>query len=185
MKNGTTPSSAKQEGAKWRVMMIVGTAGFLLLAGYGFFLVYHLVGDMRRVADAIEINMETMASQMLQVSGNLDELTGSVRNISVNLDDLTGSVKNMGDTLVLISDDVGTLSPMLANLGEIKVSMRIMDQHMDDMNQNIEIMNGQVSNMTGLMSSMTAATHYINQNVSGMNQNIGRPMSVINSMMPW
>jgi uncharacterized phage infection (PIP) family protein YhgE len=165
--------------------MGIGVAAFLLFAGYGFFLVHNLVQDMRRVADAIEINMETMASQMLQVSGNLDELTGSVRNISVNLDDLTGSVKNMGDTLVLISDDVDTLPPMLGNMGEIKLSLRIIDQHMADMNQNIEIMNGQVSNMTGLMSSMTAATHYINQGVSGMNQNIGRPMSFMNSIMPW
>jgi hypothetical protein len=181
----STPSTARSERLKRRLLIAIGVAAFLLLAGFGFFLVYNLMGDMRRVADAIEINMETMASQMLQVSGNLDELTGSVRNISVNLDDLTGSVKNMGDTLVLISDDVDTLPPMLSNLGEIKVSMRIMDQHMDDMNQNIEIMNGQVGSMTNLMSSMTAATHYINQNVSGMNQNIGRPMSFMNSMMPW
>ncbi len=167
------------------MLIALAVAAFLLLAGFGFFLVDRLVGDMRRVADAIEINMETMASQMLQVSGNLDELTGSVRNISVNLDDLTGSVKNMGDTMVLIADDVDTLPPMLGNLGEMKVSLRIMDQHMDEMNQNIEIMSGQVTNMTGLMSSMTAATHHINQGVSGMNQNIGRPMSFMNSMMPW
>jgi methyl-accepting chemotaxis protein len=181
----STTSTARSERLKRRLLIAIGVAAFLLLTGFGFFLVYNLMGDMRRVADAIEINMETMASQMLQVSGNLDELTGSVRNISVNLDDLTGSVKNMGDTLVLISDDVDTLHPMLSNMGEIKVSLRIMDQHMDDMNQNIDIMNGQIGSMTNLMSSMTAATHYINQNVSGMNQNIGRPMSFMNSMMPW
>ena len=73
----------------------------------------------------------------------------------------------------------------IGNMGEIKVSLRIMDKHMDDINENIGIMNGQITNMTGLMSSMTAATHYINQGVSGMNQNIGRPMSFMNSIMPW
>lgn len=175
----------KKEPLRWQVVVFPAVGAFFLLAAYGFFLIYHLVGDVHRVADAVEINMESMAAQMRQVSANLDELTGSVQNISVNLDDLTGTVRSMGDTLVVISSNVETLPPMLTHLGEMKTSMRLIDGHMADMNRNIEVMNGQVATMTNLMSSMTAATHYINQGVSGMNQNIGRPMSFMNSFMPW
>jgi uncharacterized phage infection (PIP) family protein YhgE len=184
--NMETPSNNPIRPAmRWQVVVFPSLAAFFLLASYGFYLIYHLVGDVHRVADAVEINMETMAAQMQQVSSNLDELTGSVQNISVNLDDLTGTVKSMGDTLLVISSNVDTLPPMLTNMHEMKTSIRLIDGHMADMNQNIEVMNGQVATMTNLMGSMTAATHYINQGVSGMNQNIGRPMSFMNSFMPW
>lgn len=184
-KMGTPENTPKKVSLRWQVVVFPAMAAFFLLAAYGFYLIYHLVGDVHRVADAVEINMESMAAQMRQVSANLDELTGSVQNISVNLDDLTGTVRSMGDTLVVISSNVETLPPMLSHMGEIKTSIRLIDGHMADMNQNIEIMNGQVATMTNLMSSMTAATHFINQGVSGMNQNIGRPMSFMNSFMPW
>jgi len=181
----TPPETPKRDAVRWQVVVFPAMAAFFVLAVYGFYLIYHLVNDVHRVADAVEINMESMAAQMGQVSANLDELTGSVRNISVNLDDLTGTVKSMGDTLVVISANVDTLPPMLTNLGEMKTSMRVIDGHMADMNQNITIMNGQVATMTNLMGSMAASTHHINQGVSGMNQNIGRPMSFMNSFMPW
>jgi len=174
-----------QDTLKWQVVVFPSLGAFFLLAAYGFYLIFHLVGDVNRIADAVEINMDSMAGQMQRVSANLDELTGSVKNISVNLDDLTGTIKSMGDTLLMISANIDTLPPMLTNLNQMKTSMGLIDGHMADMNQNIEIMNRQVSTMINLMGSMTAATHHINQGVSGMNQNIGRPMSFVNTFAPW
>ena len=181
----SSSKQSSQDTLKWQVVVFPSRAAFFILAAYGFYLIFHLVGDINRIADAVEINMDSMAGQMQRVSANLDELTGSVKNISVNLDDLTGTIKSMGDTLLLISANIDTLPPMLTNLDQMKTSTRLMDEHMADINQNIGIMNGQVNAMTNLIGSMTAATHHINQGVSGMNQNIGRPMSFMNSFMPW
>jgi len=181
----SSSKQSSQDTLKWQVVVFPSLAAFFILAAYGFYLIFHLVGDINRIADAVEINMDSMAGQMQRVSANLDELTGSVKNISVNLDDLTGTIKSMGDTLLLISANIDTLPPMLTNLDQMKTSTRLMDEHMADINQNIGIMNGQVNAMTNLIGSMTAATHHINQGVSGMNQNIGRPMSFMNSFMPW
>ena len=80
-----------QDTLKWQVVVFPSLGAFFLLAAYGFYLIFHLVGDVNRIADAVEINMDSMAGQMQRVSANLDELTGSVKNISVNLDDLTGT----------------------------------------------------------------------------------------------
>jgi methyl-accepting chemotaxis protein len=181
------PSSKQtiRDTLTWQVVVFPSLAAFFLLAAYGFYLIFHLVGDVHRIADAVEINMDSMAGQMQRVSANLDELTGSVRNISVNLDDLTGTIKSMGDTLLLISANIETLPPMLTSLDHMTTNTRLIDEHIADINQNIGIMNGQVNTMIKLMGSMTAATHHMTQGVSGMNQNIGRPMTFMNSFMPW
>jgi len=169
----------------WKVVVFPSLAAFFLLAAYGFYLIYNLVGDIHRVADAVEVNMDTVAGQMQQISANLDELTGSVHNISVNLDDLTGRVRSMGDTLVLISTNVQTLPSMLADMDAIDKSMHSMDGHLAGVDDNVELMNRQMSTMTNLMGSMSIATHQVNRNVAGVNQSFGRPMSFFNSFMPW
>lgn len=169
----------------WQVVVFPAMTAFFILAAYGFYLIYNLVGDVHRIADSVGINMGTMAGQMQQVSANLDELTGSVHSISVNLDDLTVRVGDMGDTMTVISSNVETLPSMLNNMDDMKVSMSLIDSHMSSMNQNIEIMNGQIGTMTNYMGTMTTSTHLINRNVSGLNHSFGRPMSRINRFAPW
>ena len=63
------PPSDKQEKEtlKWQVVVFPAMGAFFLLAAYGFYLIYHLVRDVNRIADAVEINMESMACQMEQV----------------------------------------------------------------------------------------------------------------------
>jgi len=169
----------------WQVVVFPAMTAFFILAAFGFYLIYNLVGDVHRIADSVGINMGTMAGQMQRVSANLDELTGSVHSISVNLDDLTVRVGDMGDTMTVISGNVETLPSMLINMDDMKVSMSLIDSHMGSMNQNIEIMNGQVGTMTNYMGTMTTSTHLMNLNISDINQNIGRPMSKMNKFAPW
>ena len=169
----------------WQVVVFPSLAAFFILAAYGFYLIYNLVGDVHRIADSVGINMGIMAGQMQQVSANLDELTGSVHSISVNLDDLTVRVRDMGETMTVISSNVETLPSMLTNMDDMEVSMSSIDSHMGSIDQNIGIMNGQVDSMTKLMGSMATSTHLINRNVYGVNQSIGRPMSRINKFAPW
>ena len=128
----------------WQIVVFPAMTAFFILAAYGFYLIYNLVGDVHRIADSVGINMGTMAGQMQQVSANLDELTGSVHSISVNLDDLTVRVRDMGETMTVIFSNVETLPSMLNNLDDMKVIMSLIDSPMGSMNQNIEFMNGQV-----------------------------------------
>ncbi len=168
----------------WQVVVFPSLATFFLLAAYGFYLIYNLVDDVHRVADAVEVNMDTVAGQMQQVSANLDELTGSIHNISVNLDDLTGQVRSMGDTLLVISSNVQTMPPMLADMDAINEGIRSMDGNVGYMNKNLDLMNRQMSVMSNLMGSINIASHHVNRNVAGVNQSFGPPMSVINRFMP-
>jgi methyl-accepting chemotaxis protein len=166
-------------------MVFPAMTAFFILAGFGFHLMYTMVGDVHRMADSVGINMSAMAGTMQRVSSNLDELTGSVHSIAVNLDDLTVRIHDMGDTMEVISGSVEPLQPMLSNLDAMNISMGLIDSHMGSMNENIEIMNGQVGTMTNYMGSITTSTHLINLNITDMNQHIGRPLNFMNNFAPW
>ena len=169
----------------WQLMFFPSLFAFVLLAAYGFYLVYNLVEDVDKMADGVYRNMGFVAERMNQISLNLDELTGSVREISVNLDDLTGNVRTMNATLDVISDQVETMPPMLASIEDMNLSMKSMDHSVQKMDKSVQNMTATVQTMNGLMGTLTVATQHISGNVSGLNQNIGRPMSFMNNFMPW
>lgn len=169
--------SIEASARRWQLVVFPSLFAFALLAAYGFYLIYNLVLDVHRMADSVA-NMGYVAIRMQQVSDNLDELTGTVRDISVNLDDLTGNIRSMNRTLVVISDQVETMPSMLVSMEQMNANIRSMDV-------SVQAMNKSVHSMNNLMGSVVMATQQINANMSSLNQNIGRPMSFMNSFMPW
>lgn len=139
-------SSAK----RWELIIYPSLFAFIILAAYGFYLIFNLAKDVQFLAISVDTNMTKLAGNMQNVSDNMGLLTTNVRAMTVTLDS--------------IDQNVGTLEPMLANM----------------------------SSMDSAMRSMTVATHSIQNaaqnmryDMSRMNHNIGRPMSFMNSFMPW
>lgn len=174
-----------QGNRRWQMVVFPALFAFVLLAGYGFYLIYSLVEDVDKMANSVHLNMGFMAERMSQVSQNLDVLTGSVRDISVNLDDLTGTVTAMNTSVVSISGQMGTLPPMLDAMRDVNQRIASMDRSMSSLDARIGIMSASVESMNHQMAAITAATQHISGNVSGLNQSFGRPMGFMNSIMPW
>lgn len=135
---------------RWELIVYPSLFAFIILAAYGFFLIYSLSKDVHYLAISVDSHMAVLSDNMQSVSENMEQLTANVRTMTVSLDAIDGKV--------------GALEPMLAD--------------MDSMDQT--------------MKSITVATHAMNQGVhnmqydmSRMNHNIGRPMSFMNSFMPW
>jgi hypothetical protein len=178
-------TSLVQSNRRWQLVVFPSLFAFILLAAYGFYLIYSLVEDVDKMANSVYLNMGFMSERMGQISQNLDALTGSVRDISVNLDDLTGTVTAMNLTVADISGQMQTLPPMLGAMREVNLRIGSMDESMQSLNGRIGTMNQSVQTMTGQMAAITAATQSIGGNVSGINQSFGRPMNFMNSIMPW
>ena len=177
--------SLEQSARRWQLIVFPSLFAFVLLAGYGFYLIYNLVEDVDKMADSVYLNMGFMSERMGQISQNLDALTGSVRDISVNLDDLTGTVTTMNATVMTISAQMTSMPPMLEAMQDINLHIEAMDATILSMDNDIGTMTASIQSMNGQMGAMTAATQHISGNVSGLNQSIGRPMNFMNSMMPW
>jgi hypothetical protein len=128
---------------RWELIVYPTLFAFIILAAYGFYLIFSLAKDVHYLAISVDSNMTVLASNMQSVSDNMAQLTANVRTMSV-------SVESM-------ARDITTLEPMLANL--------------DAMNQSIR--------------HMTLTTYNMRGDMAGLNQSLGRPMSFMNSFMPW
>jgi hypothetical protein len=178
-------TAIERSNRRWQIVMFPSLLAFLVLAFYGFYIIVSLVSDIDRMANTVDTYMGAVSDRMTQVSMNLDELTGSVRNISVNLDELTGTVRSMEDTVAVIATNTETMTPMLGTMAAINNNMETMNIRIDTIAGNVDRMNQQMYAMTNVMGNMSVATRHINHSVAGMNQSFGRPLSFMNSFMPW
>ncbi|MGV6825855.1 MAG: hypothetical protein ACWA5Q_02655 [bacterium] len=135
---------------RWELIVYPSLFAFIVLAAYGFFLIYRLSGDIHYLTQSVDRNMSTMSVNIDEVSTNIKQMTDNVRSMTVSLD--------------AIDKKVGTLEPILANMNSMDNTMKTM------------------ANTT---QSMTMAAHNMQYDMNRMNQNIGRPMSFMNSFMPW
>ena len=144
-------SAAFESSARrWELIVYPSLFAFIILAAYGFYLVYSLAKDVHYLAISVDSHMTVLAGNMQSVSENMGQLTANVRTMTVSLD--------------AIDHKVGTLEPMLAN--------------MDSMDQAIQT-------MTVATRSMSNSTYNMQYDMARMNHNIGRPMSFLNTFMPW
>ena len=114
---------------RWEMIVYPALVAFMLLAAYGFFLIYSLTSDASRIAN------------------NMNDMTANMERMVVHMDSMT---KNM----VLMTQTVDSQS---ASMKEMTMHMRGMNVSMNQMRYDFSVMNNSVS----------------------------RPMSFMNTFMPW
>lgn len=170
--------SFDKSAKRWELIVYPSLFAFIILAMYGFFLIYSLTQDIRTMAVSID---PKMGVNMTNLSGNIQELSNNVELMATHLE--------------YISDNMETMS----------VDMQTMSEHTDTMAQKITLMSTDVRAMTGVMGDMSVklntlgpmATHVagLNQAVQLISNSVGRmgydmnsvtrPMSFMNRFMPW
>ncbi|MES9960597.1 MAG: hypothetical protein ABW082_15265 [Sedimenticola sp.] len=128
---------------RWELIVYPSLFAFIILAAYGFYLVYSLAKDVHYLALSVDSNMTVLSSNMQSVSDNMSKLTTNVRTMTTHIES--------------IDSKVATLEPMLTNMDSMDESMR----------------------------SLTYSTHYMRNDMAHMNRNISRPMSFMNTFLPW
>ncbi len=128
---------------RWELIVYPSLFAFIILAAYGFYLVFSLAKDVHYLAISVDSNMTVLASNMQSVSDNMGKLTANVRTMAVSVES--------------INHRVGTLEPMLTSMDAMEQSIR----------------------------GMTVTTGAMQTDVARINRNFGRPMSFMNSFMPW
>ncbi|MCB1774557.1 MAG: hypothetical protein KDI88_13150 [Gammaproteobacteria bacterium] len=135
---------------RWELIVYPSLFAFIILAAYGFYLIYNLARDVHYLAISVDTNMTTLAGNMQNVSENMSQLTANIRAMTVTMDS--------------IDNKVATLEPMLANL---------------------DSMDGAIQSMTYATHTMGRSTQNMQMDLARMNHNFGRPLSFVNSFIPW
>ncbi|MCK5480545.1 MAG: hypothetical protein KAJ06_05340 [Gammaproteobacteria bacterium] len=141
---------------RWELIVYPAMLAFVVLAAYGFFLIYTLSKDIHTLAMGMDPNM----------AKNLSNMSDSVIILSENVRTMTRRIYKMSDTLEDMSgkmDSLETLGPMLVN-------MRGMNDSMNGMNHN--------------MQRMTVTGDAMRYEMGNMGQSM-RPMRKLNDFMPW
>ena len=142
---------------RWELVVYPALLAFVILAAYGFFLIYTLSKDMHLLASGMDPNMARNLSNM---SDSVTYLSENVRTMTRRIDKISGTMEDMELTLQDVSgkmDTLEALDPMLVYMRGMDASMR----------------------------NLTAETAGMRYEVTGMGRSIGRPMSIMNSFMPW
>jgi len=115
---------------RWELIVYPSLFAFILLAAYGFYLIFNLAKDIHFLALSVDSNMNIMSSNLMTMTDSVSQLSANVRTMSV-------SVESM-------ANDVRTLEPMLTSMDSMDESMKTMthatygiQRDMQSMNHNI------------------------------------------------
>jgi len=118
---------------RWELIVYPSLFAFIILAAYGFYLIYNLAKDVHYLAISVDTNMTTLAGNMQNVSENMSQLTANIRAMTVTMDS--------------IDQKVATLEPMLANLDSMDGAMQSMTHATHNMGRSTQYMQADLSSM--------------------------------------
>jgi methyl-accepting chemotaxis protein len=133
-------SQAFETSAKrWELIVYPSLFAFIILAAYGFYLVFSLAKDVHYLAISVDSNMTVLASNMQSISDNMGQMSANVRTMSV-------SVESM-------SRDVSTLEPMLTSMETIDKAIQSMTFTTAHIRDDMSVMNRSISRPMGFMNT--------------------------------
>jgi len=124
---------------RWEIIVYPAMLAFIILAAYGFFLIYSLTTNVTQVTKY----MAEVTQNMTQVSQNMDRVTDeliimsqSVQDMSNDTDDLTASLANMNYQIYTMNHNIaimtGSMNRMGTDMGQLN---RSIGEPADFMNQ--------------------------------------------------
>jgi uncharacterized protein YoxC len=99
---------------RWELVVYPSLFAFIILAAYGFYLVYSLAKDVHYLAISVDSNMTVLSGNMQTVSRNMGDLSANVRTMAVSVES--------------INNRVATLEPMLTNVDSMDQTMKSITQ---------------------------------------------------------
>jgi methyl-accepting chemotaxis protein len=132
-------SQAFETSAKrWELIVYPSLFAFIILAAYGFYLVFSLAKDVHYLAISVDSNMTVLASNMQSISDNMGQMSANVRSMAVGVDSM--------------ARDVSTLEPMLTSMENLDRSVQGMTFTTANMRDDMSIMNRSISRPMSFMN---------------------------------
>ena len=125
---------------RWELIVYPSLFAFIILAAYGFYLVFSLAKDVHYLAISVDSNMTVLASNMQSISDNMVQMSNDMRGI-------TSSVNAM-------EVHARSLEPMLSNMQSMNESIRSMTFTTAVMRDDLGGMNRSIGRPMSFMNGM-------------------------------
>jgi len=120
----------EKSARQWQIIVYPSMVAFIVLAAFGFYLIYSLTGDVRTIARSIDPNM----------GHHMARMTDSMQKMSVNINNM--------------SSDIRSLPPMLTHMEKLDGSVHSMVGETQKMNQSMYQITYTTGHMRHSMATM-------------------------------
>ncbi len=143
---------------RWEMVVYPSMFAFVLLAGYGFFLIYRLTHDIAVLSQSVTHMAVIVSDVMPRMSNDLTKMTGSVDNMTGNIAGMSGDIGGMTTEISSMSGQMNSLTPMSKN----------------------------IQSMTHNLGSMNRSVYGMQRDMHGMNRTVSSgPFGMMNDVMPF
>lgn len=119
-------SSFETSARRWELVVYPSLFAFIVLAIYGFYLIFSLTQDMHTLAQSMDPDMgrhmEEMAVNMADLSRNINSMNNTMDRVIVSLEGIEGRMVNIN----------GNMDTMEAQLSAISDSMTVATSAMQE-----------------------------------------------------
>lgn len=154
----------ERSSRRWEKFVFPAMIAFILLAGYGFFLVYAVTRDMSTIARAIDVDFRS-----------------DVASIRDDIKTMNEQVKMMQNHIAEVSVKMEPLQDMGPLLAEIKN----LDESVSKIGGSVESMDQSVVGMSDSMENLDDSMYYMGRDVGDMNDSFSSPTKMVRRFMPW
>ena len=136
---------------RWELVVYPSLFAFIILAAYGFYLVYSLAKDVHYLSISVDSNMTVLSGNMQTVSENMGDLSANVRTMAVSVESINNRVATLGLMLTNMDSMDKAMQSITAATGAMTVATHNMRNDMVYMNHNIRDVARPMSFMRGFM----------------------------------
>jgi len=140
----TFDSSAR----RWEMVVYPSLFAFVLLAGYGFFLIYRLTHDIAILSQSVTHMAVIVSDAIPRMTKDLGTMTGSIDNMTGNIDGMTNEIVSMSEQMDSLTPMSNNIKSMTHNIGSMNRSVYGMQRDMHGMNRTVS------SGPFGMMNDM-------------------------------
>jgi len=126
---------------RMQILVYPAMVAFIILASFGFYLIFSLTSDVNRMADtithmsdSIDRNMNSISGTMGHMSVKMNSLADSTQTMSTDVGSMSKNVGSMTDNTVAM---VKSISGLRAATYDMAASTNHMQQDMWSLNKNI------------------------------------------------
>ena len=139
---------------RWELIVYPALLAFVVLAAYGFFLIYTLSKDINTLAKGMDPEMGKhlghISESVIYLSENIRTMTRRVHDMSVSVDDMSSKM-----------DELDHLEPMLNNMRGMNTSIAGMNHQMTSMNVTGDMMRRDMGRMTHSMQPLNFMNNFV------------------------
>lgn len=122
---------------RWEMVVYPSLFAFVLLAGYGFFLIYRLTHDIAILSQSVTHMAVIVSDSMPRMTKDLNTMTGSIDNMTGNIDGMTTEIVSMSDQMNTLTPLSNNIKSMTHNIGSMNQSVYGMQRDMHGMNRTV------------------------------------------------